>query len=270
MGVDGKRYEQVAYGICRFIKNDQQPDGQYARSWDTEGKASLREGSICATIIPAMLASYRRSKDASYLESAIKAYCFYIREFKRDGYTTAGALDTWCVDKESAYPLMASAIALYEETGKRPYLDDAVALSYYLSEWLWHYQGVYPANDDFTKYGFNTFGATSVSVQHNCLDEYAQFWIYDWHKLSELTGDPQWREKAVAVWHNSSQLIGDGVKKIHGLTFPAGSQSESFFHCNYWLGYYAHNKENERINGWCPAWIGAARMETVRKLGIKN
>jgi hypothetical protein len=266
-GIDGKRYEKVAYGICDFIKNDQQPDGQYARGWTTEGKATLREGTICATVLPAMITAYRRSKDASYLQSAIKGYEFYIHEFHRDGYTTAGALDTWCIDKESACPLLTAAIRLYEDTGKRQYLDDAVSLSWYLSQWLWHYQGVYPAEDDFTKYGFSTFGATSVSVQHHCLDEFGQFWIADWVRLSELTNDPQWKDKALAIWRNCQQLIGDGERKIHGLTFPVGSQSESFFHCNYWIGHESHNKENERINSWCPAWIGAGRLEALRKAG---
>ncbi|GHT46067.1 hypothetical protein FACS189454_06610 [Planctomycetales bacterium] len=267
IGLDGKRYEKVAYGICDFIKNDQQPDGQYAREWMSDGKATLREGSICATVIPAMITSYRRSKDTSYLQSAIKGYDFYIQEFHRDGYTTAAALDTWCIDKESAIPLLAAATRLYEETGNRQYRDDAVSLSYYLSQWLWHYQGVYPADNDFTKYDYNTFGATSVSVQHHCLDVYALFWLPEWFKLSELTGDPQWRDKALAIWQNSQQLIGDGEMKIHDEIRPAGSQSESFFHCNYWLGGWSANKENEQINGWMPGWIAAARLEVLRKIG---
>lgn len=267
IGLDSKRYEKVAYDICDFIKNDQQPDGQYAREWTSDGKAVLREGSICATVIPAMITSYRLSKDASYLQSAIKGYDFYIQEFHRDGYTTAAALDTWCIDKESAIPLLAAATRLYEETGNRQYRDDAVSLSYYLSQWLWHYQGVYPADNDFTKYDYNTFGATSVSVQHHCLDVYALFWLPEWFKLSELTGDPQWRDKALAIWRNSQQLIGDGEMKIHDEIRPAGSQSESFFHCNYWLGGWSANKENEQINSWMPGWLGAARLEVLRKLG---
>jgi hypothetical protein len=270
VGTDGTNYEQVAYGICNFVKNDQQADGQLARGWYPDGKAYFREGSICACVIPPLITAYQHSKDASYLASAKKGYDFYIGEFKRDGFATAGSLDTWCTDKEGSTALLSSAMMLYEETQERRYLDDALAITNYQSTWLWHYRGIYPEDDDFTKYGYNTFGASSVSVQHNCLDVYALFWVLDWLKLSDITGDPQWREKAIAVWRNSAQLIGDGVQKIHGLTFPAGSQSESFFHCNYWLGHYSHNKENERINGWCPGWPDAVKLEILRKLGKKS
>ncbi|MDR1336525.1 MAG: hypothetical protein LBK22_06825 [Tannerella sp.] len=60
----------------------------------------------------------------------------------------------------------------WEATGEQKYPDYAVQFSYYLSTWLWHYGGVYPPDDDPTKFSYSTFGATSVSVQHNCLDGY--------------------------------------------------------------------------------------------------
>ena len=85
---------------------------------------------------------------------------------------------------------------LYNLTSNKEYLDDAVAVSYYLSTWLWHYNGVYPENDNFTQYNYKTFGATSVSVQHHHLDPYALFWVPEWFELTKLTGDSQWKEKS--------------------------------------------------------------------------
>lgn len=260
-GIDRPLYERIAYGICDFVKADQQLEGVYARGWTPDGKFYIREGTIGCFMVSPMLEAYRRSGDSTYLASAAKAYDYYLKALKTDGYTTAGALDTWCIDKESSMPLLRSSLMLYEITGNPAYLDHAVSVSYYLSTWLWHYQGIYPADDNFTVYHYNTFGATSVSTQHHHLDPYALFWVSDWIKLADLTGDRQWKEKALAVWRNGCQLVSDGTLEINGRVRPAGSQNEAYFECNW-----AFNSNLERINSWLVAWPGAFRLETLRRL----
>jgi hypothetical protein len=136
-----------------------------------------------------------------------------------------------------------------------------VSVSYYLSTWLWHYQGIYPENDNFTVYRYSTFGATSVSVQHHHLDPYALAWVADWIKLANLTGDSQWKEKALAIWQNGCQLVSDGTLEINGRIRPAGSHNEAFFESNWFAG-----SSRERINTWLVAWPGALRLETLRRL----
>ncbi|MCK7478351.1 MAG: hypothetical protein M0C28_13825 [Candidatus Moduliflexus flocculans] len=56
-------------------------------------------------------------------QAAERAYAFYIGAFVRNGFTTAGALDTYCIDKESATPLLKGALELYDVTGKEMYLQ---------------------------------------------------------------------------------------------------------------------------------------------------
>jgi hypothetical protein len=260
-GIDRPQYEHIARNICDFVKADQQSEGLYARGWTPDGKCYVREGTIGCFMVPPMLEAYRRSGDSAYLASAKKAYAYYLKELKTDGYTTAGALDTWCIDKESSAPLLRSSLMLYDITGNPAYLDDAVSVSYYLSTWLWHYQGIYPDGDNFTEYRYSTFGATSVSVQHHHLDPYALSWVSDWIKLAVLTGDSQWKEKALAVWRNGSQLVSDGALEINGRIRPAGSQNEAYFECNWAFG-----ASGKRINSWLVAWPGAFRLETLRRL----
>ncbi|MDR1338463.1 MAG: hypothetical protein LBK58_00130 [Prevotellaceae bacterium] len=260
-GVDRPQYERIARNICDFVKADQQPEGLYARGWTPDGKCYVREGTIGCFLVPPMLEAYRRSGDSAYLVSATKAYTYYLKGLKTDGYTTAGALDTWCIDKESSAPLLRSSLMLYEITGNPACLDDAVSVSYYLSTWLWHYQGIYPDSDNFTEYRYSTFGATSVSVQHHHLDPYALLWVADWIKLAGLTGDSQWKEKALAVWRNGSQLVSDGTLEINGRIRPAGSQNEAYFECNWAFG-----AGGKRINSWLVAWPGVFRLETLRRL----
>ena len=163
--------------------------------------------------------------------------------------------------------LLRSALRFHRLTGEASYVEDALDISYYLSTWLWHYDGVYPADNSFMQYGYHTFGATSVSVQHNHLDPYALYWVPEWLELSELTGDSQWREKAVAIWRNGSQLVSDGTLKINGLVRPAGSQNEAYFECAWGFGGNdAYNKASQSINDWLVAWPGAFRLETLRHL----
>ena len=258
-GMERPEYERIAYAICDFVVSDQQDNGCYAKGWLPNGESIYREGTIGCFLVPAMIEAYRRSGEKKYLDSGLKAYNHYLAELKENGFTTAGALDTWCIDKESSISLLRSAIRFHRLTGSPKYIEDALAISYYLSTWLWHYDGIYPESDDFSEYGYHTFGATSVSVQHNHLDPYALYWVPEWMELSELTGDSQWKEKAVAIWRNSNQLVSDGTLEIHGHLRPAGSQNEAYFECAW--GDYSH-----RVNDWLVAWPGAFRLETIRRL----
>lgn len=267
-GFDRPNFTEIAFAICDFVKGDQQAEGVYGRGWYPDGTCYVREGTIGAFMLPPMLEAYKRSNDESYLQSALKAYDYYLGQLRTDGYTTAGALDTWCIDKESSISLIRSAMRLYKITGDRRYVDDAVMISDYLSTWLWHYDTHFddPAND-FNKYNYHTFGATSVSTQHRHLDPYAVFWVPEWLELSIITGDKQWAEKAMAVWRNAAQLVSDGTLEINGVLRPAGSQNEAFFPSRWhWTG----EEPVERLNQWLVAWPGAFRMETIRRLQAED
>lgn len=274
-GYDRPQYRHLAFDILDFVLNDQQPDGCYARGWTFDGSCIYREGTVGCFLLPAMLEAYQECGDKKYLESGIRAYKHYVKELYKSGYTTAGALDTWCIDKESAISLLRSSLRLYGLTGEREYLDDAIQTSYYLSTWLWHYDGVYPAGDAFTQYGYHTFGGTSVSVQHHHLDYYAALWIPEWVELAELTGDRQWLQKAQAVWNNCCQLISDGTLRVNNRLRPFGSQNEAYFESSWGFGYGFGKDQaravpqvarTDRINDWLVAWPSAFRLETLRKL----
>ena len=256
-----ERTKEVALGICDFVKRDQQPSGVYGRGWYSDGVCYFREGTVGAFMITPMLKAFEVTSDSTYFHSASKAFDYYYNDFERLGYTTAGALDTWCIDKESSMPLLRSALMLYDATGNKGYIAKAEDISYYLSTWLWHYKANYEADEDASRYGYNTFGATSVSTQHHHLDVYALKWVNEWLRLAELSGHDVWREKAIAVWTNGCQYVSDGTLEINGRIRPVGSQNEAFFECDW--GEYP---ENRRINDWLVAWPGAFRLETLRNL----
>jgi len=268
-GIDRPRYQEVAFKICDFVLGDQQTDGCYGMRWKTNGEILVRErlGGLLHRArhgrgLPAEQGwpnTWSRPSDA---------FDFYYTGLEKNGYSTAGALDTWCIDKESSIPLLQSAMRLYEETQDKQYLDDAVHISYYLSTYLWHNNGVYGPEDDFTRYAYNPFGATSVSVQHHHLDVFSLLWINEWLELSELTGDPQWKQKAVATWKNGCQLISDGTLEVNGLLRPRGSQNEAYYEADWNFANAADGQQGQRhrINQWLVAWPSAFRLETLRHL----
>lgn len=262
-------YLGAAWGICNFMLADQQPNGCYGRGWTTDGRCVEREGGVGAYLITPMLKAYEFYNDKKYLESAQRAYIYYISSFKKNGFSTDGTLDTRCIDRESAYPLLTAAIALYKITKDDAYLNDAVDVSYYLSTWLWHYNINYAIGDAFQLYGYKTLGATSVSTQRHYFDTFACRWVNDWRELAKLTDDSQWSEKAEAIWRNCCQLVGDGILKVNGHTLPIGSQNDAYYG-SAWFSR-AQNEGvppvmlKNRFSDRLIAWPCAFRMETLRK-----
>lgn len=278
-GHDRPQYRELALAALDFVMADQQDNGCYARGWTYDGECIFREGTVGMFMVPPMIDAYSITGEQKYLDSALKAYEYYFSELRNDGYTTAGALDTWCIDKESSVSLIRSAIRMYKLSGEQRYLDDAVMVSYYLSTWMWHYDGIYPEDDSFSINDFHTFGGTSVSTQHHHLDVYACLWTPEWVELAELTGDSQWREKADAIWAYACQKISDGTTAINGRVRPAGGQNEACFE-NYWgfslrqgesaegLREAPSSSRQDRLNDWLVAWPSAFRLEAMRRMDV--
>lgn len=259
-GLERELYRKISLGICDAVMNTQREDGCYGRNWNEDGTVASFDGFTSCYMMPAMLEAYQETGDERYLTSVKKAFDFYIGEFRKFGFTTAGALDTNCIDKESSLPFFIAAVRLYEALKEQRYLDDAVALGYYISTWLWHYDGIYPEDDSFTKYGFHTFGGTSISTQHQALDTFGLLPVPEMRKLAELTGDKQWAEKSEAMWRFCCQLISDGTLVMNGRKRPAGGQCEAFFQ-NSWKLY----SNKGRFDNWLVAWPNALRLEFLRK-----
>jgi len=83
--------------------------------------------------------------------------------------------------------------------------------------------------------------------------------VNDWLELAELTGNKNWKEKALAIWNNSTLLVSDGGLKVFGRIRPVGSQNEAFFE-TYW------GDGPGQPNDWLVAWPAAFQLETLRHL----
>jgi len=249
----------LALGICDFALRAQEPSGEFGKAWNNHGVCIDRKGTVGAWFVLSLLKAWEVSRRQEFLVSARRGYEFYMGEFLNNGFSSAGALDTTCVDKESAMPLLRASILLYRATRDRGYLQEAEDVSNYLSTWLWHYSATFPESSELRRLGWDTFGCSSVSAQHHHLDPYAVYWVNDWLDLAELTGHKCWKEKALAIWNNGTLLVSDGSLKVFARMRPVGSQNEAFFE-TYW------GDGRGQPNDWLVAWPAAFQLETLRHL----
>ncbi len=256
VGVERPIYTQAALGICDYACKAQLETGRFSRAWHNDGSSVDAEGSSGCFLVTPLVVAYKTTGQKRYLHSAVKGYWHYNASFDQDGYTAAGALDTFCIDKESAIPLLTGGIALYECTGDRAFLEAAEQASYYLSTWQWHHTVSYPKGSALEQLNYDSFGGTSVSTQHHHQDPFALCFVNVWLRLAELTGHEIWRQRALAAWANGTIGISDGTLEVLGKRRPAGSQDEGFFHTRWGRPW--------EVSEWLVAWPGAFRLETLR------
>ena len=260
IGIEKPEYLKAAYDICDFAIANQDENGMIPKSWDDDGNVLAKKGTVSCFVILPIITAYKKSGERKYLDAAIKAFDFYYEELATKGFTTAGALDTDSIDKESSSPLLRDALALYGVTGDKKYIACAEKIAWYLCTWMMHFTVEYPDDCLITKMGYDTFGSTSVSTPHQALDQYALRDVLSFLELSEITGYTQWRERALAFWCNACQCISDGTMFINGRLRPAGAQDEAIFHTRW--GRYGVKPFGP--SQWLPAWPTAFRLESLR------
>lgn len=262
-GQSHPEYLKVAMGICDFTVKVQKPDGSLAKSWNLDGSERQSGGTVGIFLIKPLLTAYKTSGKKTYLNSARRAFNYYYDEFLKNGFTTSGALDSYCIDKESASPMLAVALELYTLCKDDHYLNAAERVAWYLATWQWHYSVVYPENTVLAQLHYDTQGATGVSTAHNAVDQYALRDVLPLIELSRLTGNRQWHERAMSIWCNTSQLISDGTYCFMGHIRPAGSQDEAVCHTNW------ARLNDDRVfipSQYLNVWPAAFRLEILRQL----
>ena len=261
-GAPRPEYARTALGLCDFALRAQQDSGEFAKSWFIDGTVSSPHGSVGAFLCLPLFDAWELTGDRKYLSGALRSVDFYCEEFERSGVTTAGALDSFCIDKESAAPVLRAALTAYRVSGEARYLTWAEDVAYYLATWQWHYATAFPANSLAAQIGYDTYGGTSVSAAHNAQDPYGLYYVPEYLELAQLTGNDVWRSRARALWYNGTQLISDGTLVINGRVRPAGSQDESVRHTRW-------GRPDMRIfvpSEWLVNWSGSFRQVALDRL----
>ena len=261
-GIERPSYLKRALGLVDFFIKVQTAEGEFAKSYFLDGSVDSPHGSVGAFMVLPLFDAYEVTGEKKYLDAALKGMDFYLDEFERTGVTTAGALDSFCIDKESAAPVLRGALRAYDLTGDRKYLDQAVDVGYYLATWQWHYSTDFPADSEAKQVGYDTYGSTSVSAAHNALDHYGLYWVPEYMRLAELTGNEMWAQRARALWYNGTQLISDGTFVVRGRVRPAGSQDESVRHTRW----ARPDRRCFVLSHWLSNWQGTFREVALDRM----
>jgi hypothetical protein len=247
------QWRQMGLDCCDFFVRNCLADGRFGRYWSPDGKLLEAEGTVGSWMIWPLLKAYRLTGQPDYLQAARRAFEYYTAADLAAFQITAGALDTDCIDKEGAFPLLMGGLELYELTGEPEILARTEQAAVYLATWQWHYSLVYPAGTAAAQIGYETFGGTSVSVQHHHLDPWGVLIALGWLRLGRLTGKAEWSERGAAAWKQGAYGVSDGTLSVDGVTRPAGGQDEGFLHTRW-------GKSRGGVSNWCVAWPTAFRL----------
>ena len=250
-------WRRFGLDACDFFTRHILPNGKLGKVWKADGQIEDPDGTVGCSMVWPLCKAFRITGNTKYVHTAERAYRAYADDDLAQMRCTAGALDTDCIDKETAFPLLVAGLDLYEITRNDYYLRQAERAAYYLASWQWHYRRACPAHTAWDQMAYDTFGGTSVSVQHHHLDPWAALIALGWLRLSRATGRAIWRERAVAAWRQAAIGLSDGSLSLQGVVRPAGGQDEGFYHTR-WGG------EPGSVSNWLVAWPTAFRLVTLQ------
>lgn len=262
-GIEKPDWLKAADGVAEFLVSHYSPDYGFGKSWNVKtGECLDRQGTIGAYVIPGLISLFHSDGEIRWLEAARRACRFYRDRDLAAFECTAGALDTYCIDKEPGGPLLAGSLALFEIDGTDEWLACAKMAGWYFCSWMFHHDIIARPDSDFVKYGYRTRGGTSVSVQHHHIDPWGALVVPQMIRLWKITGDEHWRLRAALMWENAVQNIAPlQGKEIHGLFREAGAQNEGYHHC-----CWGESGAPGYINDWLVAWPQAFCWNAAAKV----
>ena len=261
-GVDCVKYESACEKIAQYYLTYFEKGG-FPQISNPRGEIVTKEGCAGTMLTLGFLVLYKYSREQRYFERAKEAFDFYYDNFLDNSIAGGGALDTYCVDKESAGPVLRSALLFYELTGDDEYLEKAKRVAYYLMSWTYYHDVPFPVGSDCERVGVRTTGGTSVSTAHHHLDVWGVYYVSDMVRLYELTGNEAFKKQAQMLWTFTLQYISDGTLTLHGLTRAKGAKNEAVLHCNW---NWSADGVKGQLNDWLVAWVATFQLDVYYAL----
>ena len=268
IGIERPEYVTFARRILDFLISQYTDEGGFGLSYTVFGEKVSDGGSIGGFTCMALVEFYKLTGERHYLDMAVRSYDMYFRRDLDDFICTAGAIDCSCIDKETAYPFIYTALELYDITGDQIYLERAQKAAYYFFSWAYHYDAIYDSDSDFEKYGYYTSGGTAVSTQHPAIDPWGEIAVPDFFRIARYTHDDKWIKRARMMWNNAILCITEnreGDVKL-GHRRPYGAQSEAFFQCRWTRNYRPDCEQRGHINDMFVGWVSAYRLSALERV----
>ena len=205
----------------------------FVRLWDTYHQFGqfvnvdtgeiIAGGSTSGGIAPAGLVSaYRYFGEKRYLEVALESGEQYYTRDAIKGYTTGGPGEILQgPDSESAFGLLESLVALYDETKDEKWLHRAEFMLHQCSSWVVSYNYRFPETSEFGRLGMKTVGSVFANVQNKhsapgicTLSGDSIYKIYKW------TGNPAYLELLKDIALTISQYMSTDKRPIYSWDVP--------------------------------------------------
>lgn len=197
-----------------FVLRTQRPDGNVGQTYSgTDGAVLAWDGDEGLHWIGALVAGWRLTGEAKYLDAAVRAGEYY-RLAVEDAYIT-GAPEGMHLLPTSEDPLNAliGYLALHDATGERRWLGLARLAAEYLMTFRWQYNTEFSAMTVLERYDYRTKGLDVASPNNIHLHPYGLIVVPELVRLWELTGDPYFLKQARNNLLGCQQMLApaDGV-----------------------------------------------------------
>jgi hypothetical protein len=255
-------YSRLATALADAILAIQTETGRF------EGYGSSK-GDIGAQFVPALIVAYESTKNMKYLNAASAAQNAYMNSLYQLGYFWGGTLDTHSIDSETAYPLLEGAVRLYEITKGREFLGQAEDVAYYDAAWTIHQSIRHPNGTVLDDLRYETRGSRVVATHHMCAHNFGLLTVRWLLRLAKHTGNPIWRDRAVATYAVATQGMSDGTTQWYGGPIrPRGAQDETFWCSDWGIDYdWAYGFDRAAPRGctsqWLTMWTHVMLLETL-------
>ena len=266
-GTERRDYLESARGVLDALLHYPSLGKGFPQTVNEKGEILCDLGMAGGMMTVAALQMYRITAEEKYLAAGKDSFDFYYDAYLAKNAAAGGALDTYCIDKESAGPILRAALMLERLTADAEYLKKAENIACYLQTWMFYYDIPFPEGTDAQRLGFTTFGATAVSTQHHHLDCWASFYIPDFRYLAEQTGHNVWKLASQALREYTFGGISDGKTELHGFLRPAGAQNEAIFQSDW--SFDGKHKKGE-FNDWLVSWVNAFRLMDINHLKLQK
>ncbi len=268
-GIDHPIYLEFGKKMADFFVAHYDEQDPFGRLWSLKTGEKLEGGGDGGGfMVKGLLELHAVCGDKRYLDCARKAFDRYFEMDLGKFRCVAGADDCNCVDKESSFPYIYSALELYRQTGEKKYLDCAERVAAYFCSWMFTYDALYPKDSEFGRFGYRTSGGTLVSAEHPCIDPYATVAIPDLFDLADRTGERVWRDAGRLIWANAIQdVAGPDGSSPNGFLRTPGAQCEA--HAQTRWSKYRTDPVAARghFNNQCTAFIVAFRLYALDRVG---
>ncbi len=243
----------------------QREDGSFPRRWKV-GSNEVAEptGTASYCPVPLLVLLSEETGDPKYRQSALRAAEHVWTNWGVRGLFIGGASDNPNItDKEAGMLSLEAFLSLYDSTGEKKWLERAQAAADFAESWIWIWNLPMPLDADDAnlrwKKGVPIIGGQGITALHTgSMDEYLDWSVASYAKLSKLTGDPHYLDVARLLLHGTKSMVAL-PGRLYDLKGP-GWQQEGFR-----MGPGGDGRGTSGHRFWLP-WISANHLYSITGL----